>query len=85
VFPIQLTRQLRVSKEINEACLFETKVWRNKTALFVQQIIPINFDKIHESLKCEENPVNLTVVTLDSSGSRYNLFSVIRGQLNNVI
>jgi len=37
---IQWIRQFRVSNEINDACLFETKVWWNKTALIVQQIIP---------------------------------------------
>jgi len=29
---LQWTRQFRVSKEIYEACLFEKKVLRNKTA-----------------------------------------------------
>ena len=28
---LQWTRQFRVNKEIKEACLFETKVLRNKT------------------------------------------------------
>jgi len=34
------TRQFRVSKEINEACPFEAKVWMKKTAMIVQQIVP---------------------------------------------
>ena len=42
----QWTRQFWVSNEINDACLFETTAWRNKTALIVQQIIPPNYDKI---------------------------------------
>jgi len=40
--------EFRISKEINEGCLFETNVWRNKTALIVQQIIRLYFDKIQE-------------------------------------
>jgi len=47
---IQWTRQFRVSKEINEACLFETKVWWNKTELIVQQIIPPYYDEIQDFL-----------------------------------
>jgi len=34
-----------VSNEINDACFFETKVWRNKSAFIVQQIIPPNYDR----------------------------------------
>ena len=45
---IQWTRQFRVSNEINDACFFENEVWRSKTALIVQQIIPLNYDKIQE-------------------------------------
>jgi len=45
---VQWTRQFRVSNEINDACFFETKDWRNKSALIVQQIIPPYYDKIQE-------------------------------------
>ena len=45
---IQLTRQFRVSIEINDACFFKRKVWRNKSALIVQQIVPPYYDKIQE-------------------------------------
>jgi len=45
---LQWTRQFRVSNEIYDACFLETKVWRNKTALFVQQIVPPNYDTIQE-------------------------------------
>jgi len=43
--------KVRVSKEINEACLFETKVPRNKTLLIFQHIIPSYNDKIHDFFK----------------------------------
>jgi len=39
VLKVQWTRQFRVGLEVNEACLFEMKVWRNKTALIVEQLI----------------------------------------------
>jgi len=66
---IPWTWQFRVSKEINEAWFFETKVWRNKTALIVQQIIPPYYDKIENFFKFEKprlesiqmHAVNLTV------------------------
>ena len=45
---LQWTRQSRINNEINDACFFETKVWRNKTALIVQQIVPPNYDNIQE-------------------------------------
>ena len=32
--------------EIYNLCFFETKIWRIKTALIVQQMIPPNYDKI---------------------------------------
>ena len=40
---VQWTRLFRVSKEINDACFFGTKVWRSKTALIAQQIVPLKF------------------------------------------
>jgi len=45
---VQWTRQFRVSNEINDACFFKRKVWRNKSALIVQQIVPPYYDKINE-------------------------------------
>ena len=45
---LQWTRQFRVSYEINDACFFKTKVWRNKSALIVQQIVFPYYDKIQE-------------------------------------
>jgi len=33
---------------------FEMKVWRNKTAIIVQQIIPPYYDKIQEFFKFEK-------------------------------
>ena len=35
-------------KKNNEACIFETKVWRNQTALIVQQIILPYYDNIQD-------------------------------------
>jgi len=39
--------------KFNEACIFETKVWRfwNQTALIVQQIIPPYYDNIQDFFK----------------------------------
>ena len=51
---LQWTRHFRISKEINEAFFFETKIWRNKTAFIVQQIIPPYYDKIQEFFKFEK-------------------------------
>ena len=41
----QLVNLTGVSKEINKTWLIETKVWRNQTAIIVQQIIPSQYDK----------------------------------------
>jgi len=38
---------------MNEACLFELKIWREKTTLFVQQITPPYYNKIKEFLRID--------------------------------
>ena len=87
---LQWTRQLRVSNQINHACFFETKVWRNKNALHVQQIIPLNYMiKFRKSFNLKKK-LYLEYLTacckFDSCGSRNKcLFSVFRCHLNNVI
>jgi len=48
VLNIQWTRQFRVSNEINDACFIKRNVWRNKSALIVQQVVPPYYDKIQE-------------------------------------
>jgi len=52
-------------------CHFETKVWRNKTAPIVQQIIPSYFDNIQEFFKFEK-PV-FTVVNSTVEGHTWQL------------
>jgi len=47
---IHWTRQFRVSNEIYETCLLETKVWLNKTARFVQQTFLLTMIKFRNSL-----------------------------------
>jgi len=58
------------SNEINDACFFKTKVWRNRTKnLIVQQIVPPNYDTIqefflfenHRIMSIQLHSVNLTV------------------------
>jgi len=93
---IRWTRQFRVSTEKNEAFLYETTVWGNKTAYIAQQIIIPYFNKIQEFFKFEKprlysiqlHAVNLPVaghtwqlrVTLDSCGSHLT----VAGHVSNV-
>jgi len=62
--------------------LFETKVWRNKTALIVQQIISIYFDKIQEifkglgSLTNNFCPANFEKIILQRASKCFNYYKI---------
>ena len=83
---LQWIRQFLVSNETNDACFFKRKVWRNKSALIVEQMAPPNFDKIQEFFYFEKPHYPTACCKFDSCGSRDKcLFSVLRCHLNNVI